>query len=205
MITLTYVFDAYCGWCYGFGPAIRELSAADDVEISVQHGSLFPSSRSTPLGGFPHIPVANQRISQLTGVTFGPAYRAVLEEGTLDLDSDAAARGLAALKAEAGPGRDVEVASALQRAFYIDGLSLSDPGTYATIAEAISLDPESVTAAVTSDEAAEAARAEQAHVRSLGPQHFPTLFLSVGDEQVSVGSPTSSAEELREEIERRLA
>lgn len=45
---LTYVFDSYCGWCYGFGPAIRGLAADADIADTVRHGALFGGGRAAP-------------------------------------------------------------------------------------------------------------------------------------------------------------
>ncbi|MFM9746035.1 DsbA family protein, partial [Streptomyces brasiliscabiei] len=79
---------------------------------------------------FEHIPGANARIAELTGVVFGADHERMLAEGRLMLDSDAAARGLAALRAVAGAVRGLEMAAAMQAAFYGRGRSLSDPRTY---------------------------------------------------------------------------
>ena len=95
-VRLTYAFDAYCGWCYGYGPALREFADAnaDRIDLHVLSGGLFTGPRAQPIGAFPHIPGANARISELTGVTFGDAYQRVLAEGTRVMDSADAATGL---------------------------------------------------------------------------------------------------------------
>ena len=124
---LTYAFDAYCGWCYGFGPALHDFAAAnaDRIELRVLSGGLFTGSRALPVAAYPHVPGANERIAQLTGVTFGAGYRRVLAEGTVVMDSADAAAGLVALRGQ--PGADaLEAGAAMQRAWYLDGRSLSD-------------------------------------------------------------------------------
>lgn len=101
---LTYAFDAYCGWCYGFGPALHGFAAAnaDRIELRVLSGGLFTGSRALPVAAYPHVPGANKRIAQLTGVTFGAGYRRVLAEGTVVMDSADAAAGLVALRSQPG-------------------------------------------------------------------------------------------------------
>ncbi|MHC5908307.1 DsbA family protein, partial [Streptomyces sp. S6] len=86
---LTYAFDAYCGWCYGFAPALHEFAAAnaDRIELEVLSGGLFTGPRALPASAFPHIPGANARIAELTGVAFGAGYRRMLAEGTVVMDS----------------------------------------------------------------------------------------------------------------------
>lgn len=106
---LTYAFDALCGWCYGFAPALHRFAAdnADRIRLQVLSGGLFTGHAAGPLSAYPHIPDANHRIAQLTGVRFGEQYRQVLSEGSLVMDSTAPAMGLAALRRQA-PERALE-------------------------------------------------------------------------------------------------
>lgn len=200
MRDLLYVFDAYCGWCYGMAPALRELAADDDIRITVIHGALFSGVNSAPIGHFGHIPGANARIAELTGVAFGPDYERLLSEGRMLLDSDAAARGLAALRASAGDHRVLEMAGAMQTAFYRDGRSLSDAETYATIAADRGFDAGTVRRQLDDDVIAARARRDQEWLAELGVHSYPMLLLRRGDELVQIGSPTSTAAQLRAQI-----
>lgn len=200
MHDLLYVFDAYCGWCYGMAPALHELATDDDVRITVIHGALFSGANSAPIGRFGHIPGANARIAELTGVAFGPDYERLLSEGRTLLDSDAAARGLAALRASAGEHRALEMAGAMQTAFYRDGRSLSDAETYAVIADDRGLDGDAVQRQLDDDVIAGQARRDQEWLAELGVHSYPMLLLRRGDELVQIGSPTASAAQLRAQI-----
>ena len=66
-IRLTYVFDAYCGWCYGFAPALHEFADAnaDRIDLQVLSGGLFTGPKAQSIGAFPHIPGATARIMQM--------------------------------------------------------------------------------------------------------------------------------------------
>ena len=92
-------------------------------------GGLFTGPRRVPIREFGYVQGANAKISELTGAEFGDGYERLIADGSFVMDSEAAARGVAALR-QAAPDRAVELAAALQRAFYVDGLSLSDPATY---------------------------------------------------------------------------
>lgn len=198
---LIYVFDSYCGWCYGFGPAIRERAARDDIFVEVRHGSLFGGDRAASLGAFAHIPQANARIAALTGARFGEGYQRLLESGEVVLNSDHAARGLAALRSVVGSERDVDAAGALQQAFYQEGLSLSEADTYRWIAGLLGADPDRVVAAFEDADVAAAARAEQAWVDAAGIGHYPTLLAVTPRGLVEVGNPTATAQELLEAVQ----
>ncbi len=205
MITLTYVGDAYCGWCYGFGPAVRDLAGQEAVSVSIVPGSLFTGDRVVPIRNFGHVPEANARIAALTGVTFGPEYQELLAAGDVAMDSDAAARGLQAVISVAGEERGLEAFIALQEAFYLHGLSLSSEEAYVHVAKEMKVDEGKVVAALTDPEVIEAARAQQRWARDVGVDHYPTLLLHTADGLVEVGSPTATAEQIREQIDRELA
>jgi len=195
---LTYVFDAYCGWCYGFGPALREFAQDADINISVISGGLF---HAVSIGEMPHIPKANERITALTGAQFGPVYQAALTEGSFVMDSDDAGTGLIALKQATGD-RDVELAGAMQRAFYRDGLSLSDVTTYQHIAAEHGLDAELVTQLFLDPGTRNKALAEQEHADALGVHSYPTLLAHTPTGMVKIGSPVATAAQLHTSIER---
>ncbi|MFI5877335.1 DsbA family protein [Streptomyces sp. NBC_00377] len=173
---LIYVFDAYCGWSHGFSPTLREVTARHPgLAVDVVSGGLFTGSRKVPIREFGYVQGANAQIAELTGAEFGEAYGRLIADGSFVMDSDAAARGLAALRRTA-PERAVELAVALQHAFYVDGLSLSEPTTYRKVAERTGLDADAVTAAFEAPETRAAAEADFARAAELGVNAFPTLL-----------------------------
>jgi putative protein-disulfide isomerase len=197
---LVYAFDAYCGWSYGFAPTLAEFARRHPgLEIEVVSGGLFTGPRRVPIRKFGYVQGANAKISEQTGVDFGPGYERLIADGSFVMDSEAAARGVAALR-QAAPDRIVELAGAMQHAFYVDGLSLSDPATYRTIAEAAGLDPEAVVAAFTGPDAAAAAQADFARSAGLGVDSFPTLLAVAGERPkvLAVGHATV------DQLDRRL-
>ena len=190
-----YVFDAYCGWCYGFEPVLAEVWRTHGARVPFQvvSGGLFVGYGRYPVSTYPFITEANRRIVQLTGATFGAGYERVLAEGSMVLDSEAAAAGFAALRAQA-PARAVELAFAQQQAFFVDGKSLSDVATYRAIAESHGLDAERVVAFLEGPEGAVAAHADFALARSHNVTGFPALLVVNGARSVrlpGVGSPAS--------------
>jgi putative protein-disulfide isomerase len=178
---LVYLFDAYCGWSHGFAPTLTELVRRHpELEVEVVSGGLFTGPRRVPIREFGYVQGANAKISELTGAWFGSAYTRLIADGSFVMDSEAAARGVAALR-QAAPARIVELAAAVQHAFYVDGLSLSDPATYRTVAEAAGLDPDQVGAAFTAPESTAAAKNDFARAAGLGVDGFPTLLAIEGD------------------------
>ncbi|MFE7835154.1 DsbA family protein [Streptomyces sp. NPDC057474] len=198
---LIHVFDAYCGWSYGFAPTLAELVRRHPgLDVEVVSGGLFTGSRRVPVGEFGNVQGANAKISELTGVAFGAGYERLIADGSFVMDSEAAARGVAALR-QAAPDRIVELATALQSAFYVDGMSLSDPATYRAVAEAAGLAADGVAEAFAAPASATAANADFERTAALGVNSFPTLLAVQGDRTVAVAVGHASVDE----IEQRMA
>lgn len=195
-LSLIYVWDAYCGWCYGFSKSLQAFHEnRPELPLTVLSGGLFVGHKKLPISFFPHIPEANKRISQLTGAEFGTRYETLLEEGTFVMDSEAAAKGFSALRFFA-PERAYHFASSMQHAFYYEGKSLSDPATYRDIAIANNLDAEAVLARFEDTASAKEAHADFAMVQQLGIQSFPTLLLQKGDEFIGLVGGVITAEKI---------
>ncbi|MFF1438764.1 DsbA family protein [Streptomyces sp. NPDC058295] len=198
---LAYVFDAYCGWSHGFSGTLREIiSRHPDLPVEVISGGLFTGPRRVPIREFGYVQGANARIAELTGAEFGEGYERLIADGTFVMDSEAAARGVAALR-QVAPEHAAELAAALQYAFYVDGRSLSEAATYRKTAEAAGLDADAVVAAFEGPEAPYTAADDFHRAAELGVTGFPTLLAVDGDSVISLAHGHATADE----IDRRLA
>ncbi|MEV4033648.1 DsbA family protein [Streptomyces umbrinus] len=198
---LVYVFDAYCGWSHGFSGTLREVvSRHPTLPVEVVSGGLFTGRRQVAISNFSYIMEANAEISRLTGARFGAGYQRLVAEGSFVMDSEAAARGVAALR-QTAPDRTAELAMASQHAFYVDGRSLSDPATYRQVAETAGLDADAVVAAFQGAEAQEAAEADFRRTAELSVTGFPTLLAVDGSRTVPLARGHATADE----VDRRLA
>ncbi|MEU6146226.1 DsbA family protein [Streptomyces sp. NPDC047081] len=197
---LVYAFDAYCGWSHGFSPTLREVvSRHPDLPVEMVSGGLFTGSRRVPIREFGYVQGANADIAELTGAEFGEGYERLIADGSFVMDSEAAARGVAALR-QVAPDRAAELATALQDIFYVDGLSLSDSATYRKVAEDAGLDADAVVAAFESPQAQRAAEADFHRSVVLGVQGFPTL-LAIDGEHVT---PLAYGRATADEVDRQL-
>jgi putative protein-disulfide isomerase len=196
-VKLVYVFDAYCGWSHAFSSTLEEVVARHpDLPVEVVSGGLFTGQRRVPIREFGFIKGANAQITERTGARFGDAFDALLADGSFVMDSEAAARGLIALR-QAAPERAAELAVAMQKAFFHDGLSLSDAKTYRTIADAFGLDSDAVVGAFKTS----APDADFARAARLGVSSFPTLIAMRGNDAFVLARGHATAEQ----IEQRLA
>lgn len=197
---LVYVFDAYCGWSHGFSGTLREVAARHpDLPVEAVSGGLFTGARRVPIREFGYVQGANARISLLTGAEFGEGYQRLIADGSFVMDSEAAARGVAALR-QAAPEQAAELAAALQRAFYVDGHSLSEPDTYRKVAEEAGLDADAVVAAFQAPAAHAAAEADFRRTAELGVDAYPTLLALGGDHPVVLASGHATVDEVDQHL-----
>ncbi|MET9683298.1 DsbA family protein [Streptomyces coeruleorubidus] len=198
---LVYVFDAYCGWSHGFSATLREVVARHPrMPVEVISGGLFTGPRRVPIREFGHVQGANAQIAELTGAEFGAAYERLIADGSFVMDSEAAARGFAALR-QAAPDRAPELAAALQHAFCADGLSLSEAATYRAVAQATGLDADAVVSAFQDPETSYAAAEDFRRAAELGVSGFPTLLAVDGHAVTSLARGHATADE----VDQRLA
>lgn len=202
---LVYIWDAYCGWCYGFSNSLKALHEAHpELELTVLSGGLFTGEKKQPISAYPHIPGANARIGELTGAKFGERYEKLLEEGSFVLDSVAAARGLFALRFFA-PDRAYYLAADMQTAFYYEGKSLSDPETYREIARKNNLDEEAVVNRFNDPVSAKEALEEFEKVQNLNIQSYPTLLFKKGDEYIPLGGGVMTVDKMEARLKEILS
>lgn len=110
---LVYVFDAYCGWSHGFTATLREITTRHpDLPVEVVSGGLFTGGRRVPIRDFGYVQGANAQIAEQTGAEFGEAYEQLIADGSFVMDSEAAARGVAAVR-QVAPDRATELVTAL--------------------------------------------------------------------------------------------
>jgi len=72
-LTLHYVYDPLCGWCYAVTPMI-EAVAQTGIEIVLHGGGLWEPATSPMPEKRAYIRQNDTRIAALTGMAFGPAY-----------------------------------------------------------------------------------------------------------------------------------
>jgi putative protein-disulfide isomerase len=197
---LIYVFDAYGGWCYAFAGVFERFVAAHgfDFEVEVIPAGLFVGDRRAPLGAFSQLDEDVFEIPERTGVRFGQAYLELLAQGDFVMDSFAAGRAFLALRSCIW-GHDAELAASLQRAFFLNGKSLSSLQTYVDIAARYGVREAAARAAWRKTDDATVARAF-ARANALGISVLPTVLLETrqGIFTLCVGSATVP------ELEQRL-
>lgn len=201
---LIYIWDAYCGWCYGFSNSLRAFyENHQDIPLDVISGGLFVEGNKQPIGQFPHITNGNKRIAQLTGANFGSSYQSLQKKGQFVMDSDKAAQGFSVLRS-AAPEKIVDITSSMQKAFYENGKSLSDPETYREIANNLGLDADTIVNQLETATTIKEAKRDFEKVANLGIQSYPTLLFKQGNQIHVIGSGVMTPDKIETRLNELL-
>lgn len=182
-VTVTYLFDPLCGWCYAAAPALKFLQAQEGVEVVLAPTGLFAGAGARPMDAqFAAYAWTNdQRIQLLTGQPFTQAYRdQILGAANGRFDSGPATLALTAV-VQTAPERELDALHALQHARYVEGRDNADPAVIAEVLRALGL-PEAAALALAPDNTLQRATAErtataQATLRAVGARGVPQLVV----------------------------
>ena len=204
---LVYVYDALCGWCYGFSPVLGALRERHPgMPIDVVSGGMIRGDRRGPIGEVAgYIKWAYKDVERATGVRFGESFfRGPLEAGDMYMTSEPPAALLAYVR-EAAPQRQYDGAHALQTGIYYHGFGPGSDELARHLAEATGLPPEAVVAARDDARYQRLAEGDFGLTAKLGVRGFPALFAQVGDSLHVLANGYRPLAEVSAALDRALA
>ena len=179
--TITYHYDALCGWCYGFTNTLRSLrdKYGETIDFKVVSGGLFVGARVGYLNNVaPYVKDgAYLQVEQRTGMTFGEGFKQRgIADNAMMMDSLPPAIALCIVREER-PEKAVDYAALLLKAFYADGLSADDLAQYGQYAAKIGVNIPDFEAKMTATKYIAMAKAEFAACAASGVRGYPALVL----------------------------
>lgn len=175
---ILYVFDAYCGWCWGFSSIIGSLAEnyADRFRFSALSGGLITGERIGPLGNFgAYIEKAIPRVAQTTGAVFSDAYIARIRQPSTHQDSRVPASVFAAVIAAQPAIDSIALAHDILALQFSAGRDLSCYEEYAGLLRACGLDSTPTLQALRGGAYLSAAEQQFTFARDLGTEAFPAI------------------------------
>lgn len=180
---LIYVFDALCGWCYGFSPVIKAVyeQLHDQFDFEVISGGMVLGNQAGPVGVVaPFIESSYKAIEETTGITFGEGFLRNVERGDMILDSEKPAIALAVFKSyDAAKG--VLFAHEIQNAIKFEGRDPNHDELYRYIAVNHGYDPDVVSHQLKEESFKQAAHYDFAMARQLQVSSYPAVLMQVAD------------------------
>ena len=201
---LLYVYDALCGWCYGFSPTLKAFAKTQGVGIDVVSGGMIRGPREGMLSEVaPYIRTAYRDVEQRTGVKFGEAFVEVLMNGDIYMTSEPAA-ALLAWAREQAPARQLDAAHELQQGIYYHGYGPRSEELARHLATSLGLDADAAVAAMTAEAYRVLAERDFAIARQLEVRGFPALFVVREDGLLPIANGYTDGQTLAARFERAL-
>jgi len=194
---ITYLFDPFCGWCYGAAPQIAALRAAlGEDRIQGLPVGLFAGEYARPMDPeFRDYAWSNdQRIAAMTSQTFSQAYfDQVLSNFAAPLDSGPPTLAFAVAD-RLRQGSGLALLDRMQRARFVEGRDLTVPATLFDLAAELGHDRVKFQAAFDGPEGKAALQTALDHgdvlMGRLRLRGVPALAVSHGDHYHPItGSP----------------
>ena len=207
---LIYCYDAYCGWCYGFSPVIKQIVGEykDKIDSDVLSGGMILPQTPTHIGASAgYIAKAYKNVEDLSGIKFGADYLWHInnpDESDWYPNSEKPAIAMCIFK-EYYPERAIEFAADLQYALHFEGRDLTDDEAYRHLLEKYSIQPEVFYEKLHSQEYKEMAYYEFSLMKQLQVTGFPCVFLQTEELKfVMLARGYTAYEELKQRIDRVL-
>ncbi|ANB76488.1 protein-disulfide isomerase [Paraburkholderia phytofirmans OLGA172] len=140
-LILHYIYDPFCGWCYGLAPVIDVAVALNGVEVVAHGGGMLTGENAQMMSPEwrefvrPH----EHRISAISGQVFGEAYSDGAQfDYSILLDSSLPTAAMLAAEEVAGAG--LRMLKALQIAYYVKGRPIAMREEIPRVAAELGLD-----------------------------------------------------------------
>jgi putative protein-disulfide isomerase len=185
-MTIIYCYDAYCGWCYGFSPVMKQLAETykDRLKFEVLSGGMIISDKPKPIGvTADYIQKAYQVVEEHTGIEFGKDYLwHIFNPGESDWFPDSLKPAIAlSIFKEFYPDRQVAFAADLQHALHYEGRDLCDDEAYRHLLEKYSIREELFYQYMKDPAYEEHARYEFALCKQLQVTGYPAVLLQTSE------------------------
>jgi putative protein-disulfide isomerase len=183
--TIIYIYDALCGWCYGFSPVMQKLyeEYQDRFRFEVLCGGLITGPRIQPIAGMAdYIRQSSALLQEVTGLSPSERFhRRILKKGTYLNNSLPPAIALQIFK-EHFVEQQLPVAQEIQRLFYEEGEDLNLAASYFPLVKELGLEQETFIKKFNDPAYAEKAHEEFAQVKRWGIDGFPAVLGKKGKE-----------------------
>jgi len=176
-LELVYVGDPMCSWCWGFAPVVERLDAVTPLPLRIVAGGLRPGPLAEPIerirGHLEH------HWAQVAAKTGQPFDHRILGRPDWVYDTMPADTAVVTMRTLA-PDETLRFFTTLQRAFYAEGVDITDDEQYRTLVAGFPVDEEQFMTLVRSEEMRAATEADFAEARQMGVTGFPTLLVRDG-------------------------
>ncbi|MCX2741061.1 DsbA family protein [Pontibacter anaerobius] len=179
-LSLLYVTNPMCAWCYGFTPVVRRLRALwqGQVQVQVLFGDL-QAHETQPLehGQKEQLALSWHRVQERTYLPF--EYRFFIQRSFV-YNTEPACRAMLCVRL-LRPVLTLEVLRAMHSAFFVDNIDLKDTRELVRLVGLFGIPENLFLTLFESEEIMQQLEDEFAFVDSIGATTFPSIFLNTED------------------------
>lgn len=182
-VSLIYVGDPMCSWCWGFAPEIESLSEDHSVEVVV--GGLRPGPAAQPLedrmAGF--LRSHWVEIAERTGQPFDTSFLDRRDGWVYDTEPAAIA---VTVMRDLDEPRTLDYFTTVQHAFYADGKDITDFGVLADLTNGFDVAHDDFRHRLDTEQAKKQAWEDFSRSRNWGIDGFPALIGAISDDRLAL-------------------
>ena len=179
-LSLLYITNPMCAWCYGFTPVIRRLRALwqGHLEVQVRFGDL-QAHDSHPLqhDQKERLAISWHRVQERTYLPF--EYRFFIQRSFV-FNTEPACRAMLCVRL-LRPVLTLEVLRAMHSAFFVDNIDLKETRELVRLVGLFGIRENLFLTLFESDEIMQQVEEEFAYVDDIGATTFPSVYLNTSD------------------------
>jgi len=134
---IIYAFDPLCGWCFGFNAVIKKLKEeySEQLEFEIKSGGLVIGNRICKISEkAKYLKKSLPSVERISGIKFGEKFLKLLDEGEYVSNSFPPSIAFNVFKSFR-PDLAFDIAHAIQKTHYVDGMDLNNIRPYFKVAE----------------------------------------------------------------------
>lgn len=202
-VTITYYYDALCGWCYGFTDVFKKFQShhQNSIEFKIVSGGLFLDKRIGNINTVaPYIKEgAYKSVEQVSGIYFGELFLEKLFGIGIEMNSLPPAIAMCVVK-ENKPEQAIYFAELLLKAVYRDGINSTNFKEYSPYVEQIGFNITDFNHLVTLEHYKNAALNDFAMFSQHKISGMPTLVVDNGIEKKTINNGYASFDDLDQRL-----
>jgi len=183
-IEFIYVGDTMCSWCWGFAPTVEQLQQHYSVPMRLVNGGLRPGPNAQVLEDSLRSYLTHHW-DQVAAASGQPFNDAVLANDGWVYDTELPARGVVTMRAH-NENQEWDFFKRLQRAFYSEGVDVTDIGLYSELLTDFDVDHDAFIGDMSDEKSRLAAWEDFEKAQVLQAHGFPTLLLRTGSDIATV-------------------
>lgn len=208
---LIYCYDAYCGWCYGFGNVLKQIEQKyqNRLQIETLAGGMITPEKPVHISvTASYILSAIPKVEALTGAKFGLDYLWHLQNPTqTDWFPNSIKPAIAAcIIKEKNPLLQIKFIEAIQYSLFFEGRDLTDDEAYRHLLPLFNINSTDFYEKLKNVAYLKLAEQEFETCKQLNVQGFPALYLQhINGKIYAISNGYTTLNEIEARIEKVLA